>query len=182
MATCVEQSELGSAQGARKWIASGWGRGGRLGVGTHWGLGAVAARQGRPPQERVWLLGAQRASCSRLTSLALGPDPVCHQLDPETFLPAHGHLGVERHIRVGVPRCPPTSAPVSPLPGSLLYATSQCVNTGGSGLEELGPRAFGPELQNVCVVPRELGRGCWLPGNGRSRSLGGMWDGRAWKL
>lgn len=76
----------------------------------------MAAGRKAPHKECVWPGALLPLVLPAWLLLAMGPDPICHQLDP-TFLPAHGHLGVGRGTSEWeFPDAPPTSRPVSPLP------------------------------------------------------------------
>ena len=98
MATCGNtESGLGSgpwgAEEGRQHLA---GEGREAGQdGTHWEPGAVATGRKAPHKKRVWSGALLPLVLPAWPLLALGPDPVCHQLNP-TSLPAHGHLGVGR--------------------------------------------------------------------------------------
>ena len=76
----------------------------------------MAAGRKAPHKECVWPGALLPLVLPAWPLLAMGPDPVCHQLDP-TFLPAHGHLRVGRGTSGWeFPDAPATSHPVSPLP------------------------------------------------------------------
>ena len=91
------------------------GRGGKLGRGgSHRELRAVATSREAPHKESVWPGALLPLVPLARPLLALGPDPVRHQLDP-SLLPTHRHLGVGRHIRMGAPRATAPPRPAPPL-------------------------------------------------------------------
>lgn len=141
----------------------------------------MAAGRKAPHKECVWPGALLLLVLPAWLLLAMGPDPICHQLDP-TFLPAHGHLGVGRGTSEWeFPDAPPYLPPRVPSPSPSPYATGQCVNAGGSGLGA-GAQGLRSELQNVCGSGREPGRGCWLSeGQQGAGALGGHVGGRAWR-
>ena len=144
-----------------RWTVSGWG-----GVGgwARWcSLGAWGCgRWQEGPPQRVCVAGGPAApGAASLAPPGYGPRPCLSSAGSDFSPSARTPEGGERHIRVGVPRCPRYLPPRVPSPSPSPYATGQCVNAGGSGLGA-GAQGLRSELQNVCGSGREPGRGCWL--------------------
>lgn len=63
--------------------------------GSHWEFAAAAASREAAHEQSVGPGALYTLMLLAGPLLALGPDPVCHQLNP-SLLPSHGHLGVQR--------------------------------------------------------------------------------------
>lgn len=182
MATCGKRVSWGQALGVLgRWIASGWGGVGGWARWCSLGAWGCGCRQEGPPQRACVAGGPAVPGAASPAPPGSGPRPCLSPAGSDFSPSARTPGGGERHIRVGVPRCPPYLPPCVPSPSPSPYATGQCVNAGGS---ELGAGAQGlrSELQNVCGSGRELGRGCWLSGGQQGAgALGGHVGGRAWR-